>query len=149
MQVSQKSMYALRAVLELAKRYGQGPVAVAEIARIQSIPRRFLEVILRELKQGGFVSSRRGSEGGYELSHWPEELTVGEIMEFIQGPVGPTACLQDRSQSNNCRFRTQSHCIFRGMWQRVHEAVSSIYNGTTFGDLVQQEKRQLESFAAG
>ncbi len=148
MQVSQKTLYALRAVLELAKHYGAGPVKIPHIARSQAIPQRFLEAILRELKQGGFVRSRRGSEGGYELGRSPEALAVGEIMEFVGGPIGPTACMTDESEAKRCCFRSQDHCIFRGMWKRIHDAISSIYDGTTFGDLVQQEKMLVESSVA-
>lgn len=148
MQVSQKTLYALRAVLELARRHGDKPVKIAHIARSEAIPQRFLEAILRELKGGGFVRSRRGSDGGYELSRSPEALTVGEIMEFVQGPIGPTACLTDEMEASRCCFRTHGHCIFRGMWRRIHDAISSIYDGTTFGDLVRQERMLVESFAA-
>ena len=137
MQVSQKSLYALRAVLELAKHYGTGMVKIAEIARAQAIPQPFLEVILGELRRGGFVRSRRGSGGGYELAC------------FFLGPIGPTACLTDDSEARMCCLRAQRHCLFREMWKKIHDAISSIYNGTTFGDLVQQEKTLLESFVNG
>ena len=149
MQVSQKSLYALRAVLELARHYGGGPMKVALIAGSQSIPQRFLEVILNELRRGGFVRSRRGNEGGYELAHSPESLTVGSIMQFIQGPIGPIACLTDASEARRCCLRTQGHCIFRVMWKNIHDAISSVYDGTTFGDLVQQEQKLLESVVTG
>jgi len=66
--VSQKSRYALKAVLELSFRYGQGPISISQIARAQAIPARFLEAILAQLKRGGFVASRRGNEGGYILA---------------------------------------------------------------------------------
>ncbi len=145
MQISQKSLYALRAVLELAKHYGAGPVKIAQVASTQAIPQPFLEVILGELKRGGFVRSRRGNDGGYELARCPEDLTVGQIMEFVQGPIGPIACLTDASEAQRCCFRAQPHCVFKGMWQKIHDAISSVYNGTTFGDLVQQEKRLLQS----
>lgn len=138
MQVSQKSLYALRAVFELAKRNDQGPIKTVEIAKAQAIPKRFLETILSQLKQGGFVESCRGSDGGYVLARSPENLTVAEIMEFIHGPVGPIACLLDKSKVNECPLRT--NCIFRDMWKRIHDAISQVFNSTTFSDLVKQEK---------
>jgi len=149
MQVSQKSLYALRAVLELAKHYGSGPQKIAQIADRQGIPQRFLEGILRELKGGGFVRSRRGNEGGYELARAPGVLTVGEIMGFIEGPIGPTACLMDDSEARRCCLRTQRHCSFRWMWRKIHDAISSVYDGTTFGDLVRQDEKLLQSCAIG
>ncbi len=84
MLVSQKCQYALRAIFELAKRTGQGPVKIAEIAEAQAIPVRFLEVILSQLKQGRFAVSQRGSEGGYQLARPPQELTVGEITRVAE-----------------------------------------------------------------
>jgi len=140
MQVSQKSLYALRAVFELAKRKDQGPIKIAEIAKAQAIPRRFLEVILSQLKQAGFVESRRGSGAGYLLVRLPEDLTVGEVIEFVEGPVGPIACLVDKSEVSQCPLFLQ--CIFRSMWEKIHDAISNVYNSTTFSDLVKQENEQ-------
>ena len=139
MIVSQKCQYALRAIFELARRAGLGPVKTAEIAAAQAIPVRFLEVILSQLKQGGFVVSQRGSEGGYLLDRPAPGLTVGEIMRFVQGPVGPVACLITDSK-DKCPLRGK--CVFLPMWQRVHEATTSVYDTTTFQDLIEQDKQR-------
>ncbi len=140
MQVTQKSLYALRAVFELAKCVGQGPKKIADIAEAQAIPQRFLESILSQLKQAGFVESYRGNDGGYILIPSPNELTVGQVMEFMQGPVGPTACLIDKSRVNECSLR--GGCIFMGMWKKIHDAILDVYNNTTFYDLMKQGKEQ-------
>ena len=140
MQVSQKALYALRAVFELAKRHDQGPVKIADIAEAQAIPQRFLEVILSQLKQAGFLESRRGSDGGYVLSRSPEELTVADVVGFIQGPVGPTACLIEKSSINKCSL--YDTCIFKSMWGKIRDAISEVYDNTTFSDLVKQEDDQ-------
>ena len=140
MQFTQKSLYAMRAIFELAKCREQGPKKIADIASAQAIPQRSLESILSQLKQAGFVESCRGTDGGYILTPLPEELTVGQVMEFIQGPVGPTTCLIDKSRVNECSLR--SGCIFMGMWKKIHDAILDVYNNTTFGDLLQQGKEQ-------
>ncbi|MFC1675482.1 RrF2 family transcriptional regulator [Planctomycetota bacterium] len=140
MQVTQKSLYALRAVFELAKCSEQGPKKIADIAKAQAIPQRFLETILSQLKQAGFVESCRGNDGGYVLIRPPEELTVGLVMEFIQGPVGPCSCLIEKSKVNECPLR--NNCIFMDMWKKIHDAILDVYNNTTFNDLVQKEKEQ-------
>jgi Rrf2 family protein len=140
MQVTQKSLYALRAVFELAKCVGQGPRKIAEIAEAQAIPQRFLETILSQLKQAGFVESCRGNDGGYMLIHPPEQLTVGQVMEFMQGPVGPPGCLIDKSRVNECSLR--KGCIFMDMWKRIHDAILDVYNNTTFSDLMKNSKEQ-------
>lgn len=83
MLISHRCQYALRAIFELAKRSNQGPVKIAQIAEVQAIPVRFLEVILSQLKQGRFVASRRGNRGGYILAYSPAELTVGAVIRFM------------------------------------------------------------------
>ena len=140
MQVSQKCLYALRAIFELAKRKDEGPTKIADVAEAQAIPRRFLESILNQLKQAGFVESHRGSNPGYILIRSPDDLAVGEIIEFVEGPIGPTACLIGKSNFNECPLR--SECIFMNMWEEIHNVISEVYNRTTIGDLVRREKKQ-------
>lgn len=139
MYIPQKCQYALRAIFELAKHNGQGPVKIAEIAGVQAIPVRFLEVILSQLKQAGFVTSQRGNKGGYILVRSPAELTVGEVMQFMQGPVGPVDCVVGGSK-DKCPL--YGDCAFLPMWEKVREAISEVYDNTTFQDLVNQEKQK-------
>ena len=141
MHISQKSQYALRAIFELAKHTDQTPVKIAEIAEAQAIPVRFLEVILSQLKQGRFVTSQRGNKGGYILARSPDGLTVGEVMQFMQGPVGPVDCVATGSK-DKCRL--YGNCAFLPMWERVRKAISGVYDNTTFQYLVEQEKQQDE-----
>lgn len=138
MHVSQKTHYALRSLVELASCHEQGPLSVTDIASRQNIPLRFLETILNQLKQAGFVVSRRGSQGGYLLAQAPNQLTVGEVMRFIGGPLGPVACADD-SSSQSCGL--DGNCALSGMWKRVHEALSEIYDGTTLANLVTDSRR--------
>lgn len=141
--LSQKCQYALRAAFHLAKRYGQGPVKIAEIAEAQAIPKRFLEVILSQLKQGGFVLSHRGNEGGYELDRDPSGLTVGEIIRFVEGPIGPVGCMAGESREN-CPLR--GRCVFLPMWEKVRDQVEGVYDNTTLEDLVHKERQREEAF---
>jgi Rrf2 family protein len=136
--VSQKCQYALRAVFELSKHYGKGPMKIADIAEEQAIPVRFLEVILSQLKQGGFVESRRGRDGGYLLSRAPERLAVGDVIRFVEGPIGPVSCVAGNPTAT-CPLH--GGCVFLGMWERARQAVSDVYDSTTFEDLVEEEKR--------
>ena len=89
MSVSQQCQYALRALFELAKRREDGPVAVAEVAEIQAIPARFLELIAARLKRAGFIESRRGVQGGYTLAVLPTEVSVADIIRAIDGSLAP------------------------------------------------------------
>jgi Rrf2 family protein len=85
LNISGKGDYVLRAMFDLASQPVGQPVKIAEIARRQAIPQKFLELILAGLKQGGFVESRRGADGGYLLARQPEFLTVGEVLRFVEG----------------------------------------------------------------
>jgi Rrf2 family protein len=138
MLVSQKCQYALRALFELAKREGEGPVRIADVAEAQAIPPRFLEGILGQLKQAGFVRSHRGSRGGYELARPAGGLTVGEVMRFVEGPLSPVMCALAGAESD-CPLRGE--CVFLPMWEEAQRAISEVYDNTTFADLVAQEVR--------
>src|SRR5437763_11550690 len=101
MSVSSKCYYAIRAIYALAEHGGTEPLKIAEIAERELIPIRFLEVILGQLKGGGFVQSRRGAEGGYRLARAADQLTVGEIMRYVDGPIAPVECVsQSRTQES-------------------------------------------------
>lgn len=143
MGITQKCQYALRALFELAKRFEQGPAKISDIASEQKIPPRFLEVILNELKQGGFADSRRGKEGGYFLRRRPTELTVGEVIRFVQGPLGPVECIYDGSPKD-CEL--YGDCVFLPLWKRVEVAVSGIYDNTSFQDLLDEEIKQRSEY---
>jgi Rrf2 family transcriptional regulator, cysteine metabolism repressor len=123
--ISVKGEYALQAIFDLAAQRPGEPVRIAEIARRQQIPQKFLELILASLKQGGFVESRRGAEGGYLLARPPENLSVGEVLRFVEGPM-----------PSKGRGRRQGETPFTEMWDQVDRAVSGIIDRTTFADLL-------------
>jgi Rrf2 family transcriptional regulator, cysteine metabolism repressor len=135
--LSQKSQYAVRAVFELAKRAGTGPVNAAKIAAAEVIPVRFLENILSQLRQAGIVESVRGKEGGYLLHRRPEEISVGEVIRLVQGPMVPVECTGPNG-GPECRLR--AGCVLLPMWERAHQAMMGVYEGTTFKDLVDEER---------
>jgi Rrf2 family transcriptional regulator, cysteine metabolism repressor len=142
MSLSQKCQYAIRAIFELSKHYGKGPIRTSEIADAQAVPQRFLENILNELKATGIVESRRGMRGGYLVALNPAELTVGEVIRLIDGPLDPVKCVGDGSNST-CPL--QANCSLIRLWDRVKTAVESIYDNTTFRDLVEEELKMNRS----
>ncbi|HNS22355.1 MAG TPA: RrF2 family transcriptional regulator [Sedimentisphaerales bacterium] len=137
MNLSQKCQYAVRAVLELAKQYGHGPVAISQIAANQAIPQRFLENILNEMKPTGLIESRRGIQGGYLLTKDPSAITVGEVIRLVEGPLDPVKCLGDRD-SPCCPLKES--CALINLWSRAKATVEEIYNGTSFRDLIEEER---------
>src|SRR3989449_7138066 len=119
MNISVKGEYALHAIFDLSAQPPSQPVKIADIARRQNIPQKFLELILAGLKQGGFVESRRGAEGGYLLARPAESVTVGEVIRFVEG-----------SGHDKGRSRRKTETPFNGMWQEVNRAVSEIIDKT-------------------
>ena len=132
-----KNQYALRAIYELARRYGEGPTKIATIATKQAIPVRFLEVILNQLKTSGLVQSKRGFQGGYFLLRPPQEVTVGDILRFMQRKSLSTTCLACVSKEG-CPFG--QNCVFVNLWEQVFQAVNRIYDGTSLQDLLDSEQ---------
>src|SRR2546423_6963405 len=91
--LSKKSKYALQAMLALAKDYGRGPVQIADIAHREGIPRKFLELILLEVKNQGLLQSKMGKGGGYFLAKPPSQMTVGQVLRMVEGPLAPLPCV--------------------------------------------------------
>ena len=139
MFISQKNMYALRAIFELAKHRGKGLIKISDIAQAQHIPLRFLEVILSQLKRSGLVESKRGYYGGYTLARSPEEIRVSDILHFDQKQADNGDCIACLSRGV-CPFKDD--CAFLPMWQKVHTAVMEIYDSTTISDLMRDRKEK-------
>jgi Rrf2 family cysteine metabolism transcriptional repressor len=141
-QISSKCYYALRAIYALADHSSSEPLKIAAIAERERIPIRFLEVILAQLKSGGFVQSRRGADGGYFLAKPPEAITVGAVMRFVDGPIAPVDCVT-QSRPAQCTFDGQ--CAFFPFWGRVRQAISDVVDQTTFADLLREnEGKQVQ-----
>lgn len=146
MSVSSKCYYAIRAVYALAEHGGTQPMKIAEIAEREQIPIRFLEVILNQLKGGGFVKSRRGAEGGYQLARPADKIAVGEIMRFVDGPIAPVDCVS-QSRPKECEFHGECH--FFGFWGRVREAISGVVDQTSFADLLRENRERKKKEYVG
>jgi len=137
MRISVKGEYALRAIFDLAAQPSEQPVKMAQIARRQKIPQKFLELILAGLKQGGFVESRRGAEGGYLLARPADSLTAGEVLRFVEGALGAKS-----------RGKRKAVTPFSQMWREVDEAVSEIVDRTTFAGLVRAWAERQAKYVA-
>src|SRR5437867_1455015 len=93
--ISQKTKYAVRALLRLAREHGNPPLLIADLAKQEGIPRKFLELILLELKNHGILRSKRGKSGGYGLSRTPDSITIGQIVRLMEGPLAPLPCASE------------------------------------------------------
>ena len=140
MKISKKCQYALKAVLELAWRNPGEPVKTHDIAKAQRISQRFTEIILNELKHGGFVESRRGNEGGYMLARDPKALTVREIIEYIQGTIS----VAPEAVKDNGETAFFGNEAFKELWQEINNTVTEVFDRKTFADLVEFERAKRE-----
>lgn len=131
--VSKKCEYALRAIFELARNYDEDPIKIQDIASAQEIPPRFLEAILVELKNAGFVLSKRGSSGGYILARKARHIEIGEVIRLFHAEL----CTQ--TQTEFPVGGRAGDVAFSRLWQRTHAAISDVYDQVTFQDLVQEE----------
>ena len=133
MNISVKCEYALQAVFDLALQPPGESVKIADIARREKIPQKFLELILASLKQGGFVESRRGAEGGYRLAKPADQITVGEVLRFLEGGK---------------KSRHAAPDPFADVWRRVDKAVSTIVDHTNFAELARRWKEAQTRYVA-
>lgn len=138
LKVSQKLEYAMRAMIELADRRHEGELVPArEIAARQHVPVRFLEQQLGALSKAGLVESFRGGGGGCRLARPPEDITVAEIADAIEGQIYPVFCLEP---SDHTCFQ-DSRCGLQGFWADVVEAVDAVFRETTVADLAARHRR--------
>jgi Rrf2 family protein len=129
--LSQRTRYAIRALLHLGDRFGQGPVQLAEIAEKQNIPAKFLTVILSEMKRAGLVETLRGKEGGYWLARDPSEITYGQIVRLTRGSLAlvPCAARLGYQPCDNCI--NEAECRLRAVMMSVRDETANILDGVS------------------
>jgi Rrf2 family protein len=134
--ISQKAKYALRALLALAKEDQGSSLLISEIAESQSIPKKFLEQILLDLKHHGIVMSRRGKSGGYLLLKQPADITFGEVLRIIDGPIAPLPCLSKMAYRRCDDCGSEDVCEVRRVFARVATATRDVLDKTSIAAAV-------------
>lgn len=129
-----KSDYALRAMMELASAHGNRPLQTGEIAARRSIPESYLEQLLTTLRKAGFVTSVRGPQGGHSLAVRPSQITAGDVVRALEGPVIVMDCL-DTAEA--CQL--PSSCVLKELWLDVRRAVEGALDGVTVEDLAARQ----------
>jgi len=140
MKITYKGDYALKTILDLALHYNQGVITIHDLAKRADIPIKFLEQVLLELKQGGFVDSKRGINGGYFLAKSPKEIKLGEVVRFIDGPIEPIPCANRGTAYKGCK--DIYGCAFRNIWTEVTDSIAKIIDSITFEDLCSKIKQK-------
>jgi Rrf2 family transcriptional regulator, cysteine metabolism repressor len=131
-KVSARAEYGIRALIDLAQHYGEGPVQSHEIARRQGLPEPYLNQLLTTLRRAGLVQSKRGPSGGHVLARPPAGVTIGEAFLVLEGSIAPWLCVEE--EDTNCIYAPG--CGLRPVWQAVKAATEDVLNRTTLADLV-------------
>ncbi len=132
MKISQKGLYALQALMMLARHYQQGAIKIREIAYEENLPEKFLELILLELKNSRIVESVRGAKGGYQLRRPPSEIFLSEIIRLIDGPLAP---LGDADSLRDQIDRDVPHRALYRVFLQVRDAAAKILESTSLADI--------------
>ena len=143
--LSMKAKYGLRAMTVLAKEYGNGPILIADLAASEHIPRKFLELILLELKRKGILQSKKGKGGGYSLRNPPSKISVGELIRALDGPIALLPCVSQTAYRRCDECVDETTCSIRSVMKEVRDVTAGILDGTTLEELILRSQRSAEA----
>ncbi len=146
MKVSSRGEYGVRAMVALAKHYGQGPMSIASMSKASAVPMPYLEQLIGPLRRAGLVTSTRGARGGYQLSRDPHDVRVGEVYRIMEGPVAPMECVSEDLSEQTCPLIPG--CETRPVWLQMRDAIVQTIDSNTLGDLISNAPRQAAAVAA-
>jgi Rrf2 family protein len=138
--LTRKGKYGLKAMIALAKQHGRGPVLIGDLAEHEAIPKKFLENILLVLKHRGLVHSRKGPGGGYQLGRTPDEISVGEIVRALDGPLALVSCVSQTAYAPCEECVTEKECAVRRVFQQVRDETARILDGTSLAAAAANQK---------
>ncbi len=142
MQISTKTRYAVRALIELTYSYEKGPLQLREIAKRQNISEKYLEQIMHPLRTKGFVYSQKGSQGGYCLAKPPDSITVYDLVDTMEGTTSPVACVDKPQVCDRIDV-----CSTREVWSRLKDCVARELKSHTLEQLARKEAKMKSSQA--
>jgi Rrf2 family protein len=135
MKLSTRTRYGIRAILQLARNFGKGPVQIKTIAEQEDISGKYLEQLMAILKSAGFVRSVRGAKGGYLLAKAPNQIRLSDVFNCLEGPVTTVECVQSKDYCARV-----DDCIARQVWTQVQQAITNVLQSITLQDLVDRAK---------
>jgi Rrf2 family protein len=133
--LSSKAKYGLKAMVYLARYGGPGPLLIADIASKEHIPKKFLDIILLEMKNRGLLVSKKGKGGGYTLARPASQIRVGDLVRVLDGPLAPVPCVSRTSYRPCGDCHDESSCTVRAVMQDVRDAIAQILDNTTLADM--------------
>lgn len=146
--ITMKTKYALKALSRLAVAPRGQPLLIADIAQQEGIPKKFLELILSELKQHGILTSRKGRGGGYLMARAPEEVTVAAVLRVLDGPIAPVPCLSRTAYQRCNECPNEATCSVRLVLREAHEASVQVLENTTIADMITRVGQEREAVPA-
>lgn len=142
--MSTKGEYGLRAMLDLALHYGEGPISLKSVAERQDISEHYLEQLVAGLRKAGLVKSVRGAQGGYTLAREPSAVTVGQIIRALEGPIAPRECVREEKPEPCHRAET---CVTRAVWEKLRDRINEVLDSITLEDMCLEAAKARESGA--
>lgn len=142
MKLSTKGRYGVRAILDITLNQHAGPVTIHSIAQRQEISERYLEQLLITMKQNGLIKSIRGFHGGYMLNKEPQDITIGDVVRALEGPIAPVDCVDD-SRSGSCT--RLDFCVTRRVWEDLRDAMTEVLDSYTIEDLLAETRKIQEN----
>jgi len=139
-KLSTKGRYGVAAMYDLAMHYGEGPISLKSVALRQEISEHYLEQLMGTLRKAGYVKSVRGAQGGYTLTKDPSQISVGDIIKVMEGPIAPVDCLLTDEISNAYCQRADA-CVTRGVWVKVRDSITGVLDSISLADLCEEEKK--------
>ncbi len=140
MKLSTKGKYGVKALFELAMYEGTGPVSLKSIAERQGLSEHYLEQLAAPLRKAGLITSVRGAQGGYVLSRPSSQITVGDVIRVLEGPIGFTDCSEEGHPAPDCA----ADCTLHGVWEKVTRQIVAVIDSISLADLVEQSKAEQE-----
>lgn len=141
MIMSTKGRYGLKMMFEIAKKYGSGTMSLKDIAKNQQLSETYLEQLISPLRKAGLVNSIRGAQGGYELAKAPIDITVGEIIRTLEGPLAPSDCVLD----DDPECGRAGYCVTRPIWEKIMDSINNVIDSITLQDMVNDYNKRITS----
>jgi Rrf2 family protein len=138
--LSKKAKYGLTALIHLARNQNKAPVLISILAKEGRIPKKFLELILLELKNEGVLQSKKGKGGGYYLARPAELIRIGHVIRVMDGPLAPIACVSETAYEKCVECTDEKTCAIRGVMKQVRDAIANILDSTTLSELSNSTK---------
>ena len=128
-------------MLYVARKYDQGPVLISDLARDERIPKKFLELILLTLKNNGVLQSKKGKGGGYYLGKPPREISVGNVIRILEGPLAPVPCVSETAYAKCPECLDERSCGIRLVMKDVRDAITNVLDKTSLADMLEREEK--------